>query len=73
MKNVDVRIMMGNVSQKEIAAVLGVTEMTISRWFNKCEMNEVKRHRVVHAIQQIQEKDRLIEQVIEHQKVNKNV
>ncbi len=52
--NVDLRVEKGGISIKQIADHLGMHRMTVSFWFNKSEMDEVKRGIVLKAIKEIQ-------------------
>lgn len=55
-KNMELRVLKGNIHIKEIAEELGKHHNTIHRWFNKKEMDPVKRKRVELAIESIKRK-----------------
>ena len=55
-KNLEMRVMKGNITINEIADQLGVARNTAHRWFSNKEMDAVQKGRVMKAIEEIKEK-----------------
>ena len=55
MENVEVRVKKGNISCKSLGKKIGVHENTVANWLNRPNLDEVKKQRLLIAIQEIKE------------------
>lgn len=53
MKNLDVKVKKGSITMPQLAKHLGVSVSTINYWLNVIEMDEVKKYRILLAIDEI--------------------
>lgn len=55
MKNIDLRVKKGSITYDRLAEQLDVSRMTVHNWFNKENLGEVERQRLLIAIEEIKE------------------
>lgn len=53
MKNIDLRIKKGSLTYEEIGEKAGIHTNTVYKWFNKTDLGEVERQRILNAIEEI--------------------
>lgn len=54
MKNLDVKVRKGKITMPQLAKHMGVSVSTVNYWLNVIEMDEVKKHRILLAIEEIE-------------------
>jgi transposase len=54
-KNIELRVQKGSITYEQLAKCLGVSINTIYNWFSKDNLDEVKRLRLLNAINEIRE------------------
>lgn len=55
MENIDLRVKKGSITYDRLAEQLDVSRMTVHNWFNKKDLGEVERQRLLIAISEIKE------------------
>jgi hypothetical protein len=54
-KNIDLRVRKGSITYDQLAEQMKVNRNTVYNWFNKTDLGEVERLRVLRAIEEIEE------------------
>lgn len=58
MNNIELRVRKGSISYKDLSEQLNVNINTVYNWFNKPNLDEVKKIRLINAIEEIETKRR---------------
>lgn len=54
MENIDLRVKKGSITYDRLASEMGVTRTTVYNWFNKADLGEVERQRLINAIEKVE-------------------
>lgn len=54
MINVDLRVKKGTIPYHQLANKLGVNMNTVYNWFNNAKLDEVRKQRLLNAIEEIE-------------------